>query len=161
MSSTIPAFKAALLARLEQIPASTWGGDQPTVARHDTQPDEPGPLIVLIKGATPGDPTGGNYGSGQQTASFGRLGREERYVVEVDTIAVGAATATAPEVEQQAYALAAVIEDSVRAWAHETPSFGGVVRWCLVTGLGDEAYRAPGGRAARVTIDLAVAARIY
>lgn len=152
-TSTIPAFKAALLARLQADAALAnvqvaWGVPHGELARE----------CVILGDARADDPTGGRAG-GQSSAALGTRAREERVVHELLVrVLLGASQQEATE---RAFAIAAAVEDSLRGWAAASPPFGGVVRWALVTGTPLEEFPAAGGeRMAIVTVEVATAERI-
>ena len=152
-SSTIPALKAALLARLQADAALagvqvSWGIPFGELARE----------CVILGDARAEDATGGRPG-GQSTVAIGTRAREERYLLELLVRVLKGASQQ--EVTERAFALAAAVEDSLRAWAGEAPPFGGVVRWALVTGTPLEEFPAANGeRMAIVTVEVAAAERI-
>lgn len=151
--TTIPAFKAGLLARLQADAGLAgvqvaWGLPFGSLARE----------LVVLGHVRAEDPTGGV--GGQSTASLGQRRREERYVLELVVRVVR--HATQQEVTERAFAIAAEIEQSVRAWGEEQPQFGGLVRWALVSSVELQEFPTEGNqeRLALVTVDLACAQRI-
>lgn len=158
-TSTIPTFKAALLARLAADAALT--ASQVQVSRVDPFPNEAAPEMVVVSRAMPTDALrDSSFGGGQSSAAIGRRSREERYVVEVLCRVLRSIQVSAPEVEDRAYALCAVVEQSVMAWAGESPPFGGLVRLAVVVRTEDWHGNDDQRREARVTVGIGVSVRI-
>lgn len=166
VQSTIPAFKAAFVARLKADSAIgaaappvlvTYG--LPGVADGRTLPRE----WVFVGDTEPTDPTHGDspYGGGQSTGAMGQLRREERYVLEVVVSVVGSGVDGQRPCTERAFAIAGAIETSLRTWQAQPNAIDLVVRWALVTSLfHSEGVTENGDHAASVTIDIACAARI-
>ena len=67
---------------------------------------------------------------GQTPRQLGRDGREERYTITLTVSVVGNETDAYAVLEARAYAIADLVDASLRAWRSTTPSaFGGVCRW--------------------------------
>jgi curli biogenesis system outer membrane secretion channel CsgG len=151
-TSTIPALKAALVARLQADGGLT--GVQ--VSYGLPAAEEPAREAVVVGNTRPDDPAGGR--GGQTSAAMGLQRREERYVLQVDVRVVR------PETQQtvtaRAFAIAAEVEDSVRTWGAASPAFGGAVRWALVTALWHEEAAGASARETVVHIDVACSERI-
>lgn len=153
-TSTIPAFKAALVARLQADASLTgvqvsYGMPYPPPGERET---------VLVLGTRADDPTGGS--GGQRAAALGQLRREERYVLELVVSVLKPAQEDQQDVTERAFALAAAIEDSIRTWGTASPPFGGLIRWAQVTSVTHSEPANAQEREAAVGIDLACAARI-
>lgn len=149
-SSTIPAFKAALVARLEAD--AGLAGVQVCYGPPGQRALEREAVLVL--GTRPDDPTGG--GGGQRTAAMGQHRREERYVVEVVVSVLRKARDDQQGTTERAFELAAAVEDSIRAWEDGSKP----VRWALVTGVSLREHANQDEREAEVSIDVACSARI-
>lgn len=145
-TSTIPAFKRALLARLAAD--ATLTGIQ--VCRQDPFPDQPADDRVVI----------GRARAEQTSAAIGNRSREERYTVDVVVQVIRSDQSSAADAEDRAYAIVALLEASLRAWMELPTPMSGVVRWGLVTSMEDWAGIGPGSREARVTTGVWVTARI-
>ena len=155
-TSTIPAFKRALKARLAADPA--LAGIQ--VFRADPFPDEPAEERIAIGRARPDDPfRTSSFGAGQTSATT-RRDREERYVVEVVVQVVVAKQNSAEAIEERAYEISALIEASIHAWGSEVPHFDGIVRMAQVSTTEDWQGLGEHTREARVTLGIAAAQRI-
>jgi hypothetical protein len=156
-TSTIPAFKAALTARLAADPALA----AVQVSEVDPFPDRAAEEMVVVSRALPNDALrDSTFGGGQTSAAMGRRGREERYVVEVLCRVLRSIQVPAPETENRAYALCAVVESSVMAWAGEVPPFGGLVRVAVVVRTDDWHGNDDQRREARVTVGIGCSVRI-
>jgi hypothetical protein len=145
-TSTIPDLKAALLTRLKAATGLanvqiTYGIPGPAAAERE--------WIML-----------GNARGDQESAAVGAQRREERYVLEVLVSVVRPLREDQKTVTERAYELAGAIEKSIRDWGSESPAFGGVVRWALVTGT-DLTERADSQeREAEVLVRVSCAQRI-
>lgn len=138
-TSTIPAFKAALLARLQADTALGAASPPVQVVWGHPYPRQPESELVMIGRANSQSDEGAEYPAGQRAAGLGRLSREERYTVEVTVSVLRKARDTSYQViETRAYQLAAAVESSLKAWAAQPTPFDGVVRWALVTACGDD-----------------------
>lgn len=164
-TSTIPAFKAALFARLQAdtligaaTPAVLVTYGLPGLGQRDL-PRE----WVFIGDTRPDDPTNGDspYRGGQSTGAMGQLRREERYVIEVVVSVVGAGLDGQKPTTERAFVIAGAVETSLRTWQAQANAIDNVVRWALVTSLyHDEGIDKAGDHACSVTIDIACSARI-
>lgn len=105
-ASTIPAVKAALVAIFETavtaVPAPpvtvSWGNPRGKKERD----------WVLV----------GNVRGEQRAAALGRSRRAEKYIVEVQVTSVRPNVETPQSVAERAYAIAAELEDAIRAAMH-------------------------------------------
>ncbi|MGE0025702.1 MAG: hypothetical protein AB7O78_01685 [Thermoleophilia bacterium] len=145
-TSSIPAFKAALLARLQADAALadvlvTWGYPHST---------KPGSEWVNL-GATTGI---------QATAAVGQKRREETYDQTVTVSCTSALKNEQQALSERAFAIAAAVEDSLRTWSMTPPFFDGVVRVALVTGMDLDEYVSNEEREARITLRISCAQRI-
>ena len=150
MPSTIPAFKAALLARLSAEAGLlgvqvSWGHPYPARLADE---------LIIIGNAT--------SAPGQSPVGLGSGDREEEYHVALLISVAGSARVTQQALEERAFELAAAIEQSMIAWQFEEAPFGGVVDWALVLSMQSAEVLAESGdaREASVTITVAVTARI-
>ena len=156
-TSSIPAFKAALKARL--LADAGLAGVQ--IVRVDPFPTRPANEHVVISQARARDVfRNSQFGGGQKSATIGRLAREERYVVDVVCRVLSSTQVTAEAIEERAYELAAAVQSSVDAWALERPQFDGLVRHAHVDSTEDWFSNDDKKREARVTIGIAVQTRI-
>lgn len=162
--STIPAAKAALVARLlADVNLGVAG-----VAVTYGLPAAPARQIsrewVFVGNSKPDDPTrgGSGYGGGQTSAMIGTRSREERYVLELIISVLQGQLETQQACTSRAFQIAGYIEASVRTWAATVPNaFDGVVRWAVVTAMHhSEGIVKSGDRVTDVFIDIAFAARI-
>lgn len=146
-TSTIPAFKAALLTRL-QADAGLTGVDLSYGVPFPRTPDREWVWL-------------GNAEGEQETAAMGQRRREETWVQEIVVSCIKPARESQQTLTERAFAITAVIEDSLRTWsALPGPVFGGVVRQALVIGTQLEELADESEREARVTIRVACANRI-
>lgn len=152
-TSTIPAFKTALITRLAARAGLT--GVQITYGF----PVRPEREWICVWGTRAADPTGGTAG-GQRSAPMGQQRREERYVLEIIVSVTLPLHESQQTVTERAFTLAAEIETSLREWATATPRFGGIVRWAQVTDMAHSEPADAQDREARVSIDVACAERI-
>lgn len=148
MPSTIPSFKAALLARLQAnagLAAAqiSWGNPYPA-----RMADE---LIII-----------GNATAGQNPVGLGSNAKEEQYELEILVSIAGSARTSQQTLEERAFTLAGVIETSIINWRTEASPFGGVVSWALVDSMssGEGISQSGDTREASVSIKLSVTARI-
>ena len=152
-TSTVPALKAALLARLQARPGLagvqvSWGRPHGALA----------PEWIMLGSTRAGDPTGEESG-GQSTAVLGRHRREERYVLDVWVSCIAAGLSEQQDLTERAYELVAEIEDELR----DDATVNGTVRTAQVTDASDltEAIADNGQqREARVRVQVACAERI-
>lgn len=152
-TSTVPALKAALLARLQARTGLTgvqitWGRPHGSLERE----------WIMLGDTRSVDPTGQEKG-GQSTAALGRQRREERYVLDVWVSVLKPALEEQSTVTARAYALVAEIENELRA----DGSVGGAVRWALITDASDlsEALaKNAQERESQVRVEIACAQRI-
>lgn len=158
--STAPAVKAAVAARLNAD--ALIGGGGVHVSHGHPHPLIGLPELVHVGRTRPVNRVGDRYQGGQTPRQLGRDGREERYTITLTVSVVGNETDPYATLEARAYAIADLVDASLRAWRFTTPSaFGGVCRWAIVTGVeDDEAIEIGRGREARVAIELSVAAAI-
>lgn len=153
-TSTVPALKAALLARLQARAdltgvQTTWG------VPHASLEDE----WIMLGDTTAGDPTGEERG-GQSAKVLGRRSREERYVLDIWVSVIGSGLEEQSVVTERAYELVAEIEDELG----DDPTVGGVVRTAQVVDASElvEAIAKKNGqsREAQVRVRVACAERI-
>lgn len=158
--STAPAVKAAVAARLNAD--ALIGGGGVHVSHGHPHPIVGLPELVHVGRTRPVNRVGDRYQGGQTPRQLGRDGREERYTITLTVSVVGNETDPYATLEARAYAIADLVDASLRAWRFTTPSaFDGVCRWAIVTGVeDDEAIEIGRGREARVAIELSVAAAI-
>jgi hypothetical protein len=104
MRSSVPGFKAALLARLGADPnitgpdlMVTWGNPYPL--------SESGELVVV-----------GNVANRKKAFVAGMTAANETYDLEVLVSVVGAVANDTPAREARAYALADAVDESIRTW---------------------------------------------
>lgn len=169
-TSTIPAFKAAVVARLTADGA--LGAATPPVHIAYGLPHTGLERDAVLVGNTRGDdPTDASQYPGGQT---GRIGhgttpeREERYVLECVVTVTRAFREPQQTVTERGFTIAAAIENSLRAWQVEATPYSGIVRWAQVTalyhvegtGTQTDGNGIPVERGSRVFIDIACSARI-
>ena len=150
MASSIPAFKAALLARLSAEAGLlgvqvSWGHPYPARLADE---------LIIIGNAT--------SAPGQRPVGLGSGDREEEYHLVLLISVAGSARIPQQALEERAFGLAATIERSMIAWQFEEAPFDGVVDWALVRSMESDGTIAESGdaREASVTITLAAVARI-
>ncbi len=102
MPSTVPRFKAALLARLQSAPGLagiqvSWGNPHPARLADE---------LIILATAT----------ALQTPGSLGTRERDERYTLDIIVSVSGPARATQQSLEERAFSLAAVIEKSIIDW---------------------------------------------
>ncbi len=138
-SSTIPAFKAALLARLTVDVALGAASPPVQVSWGHPYPKQPERDLVIIGRAESAADEGADFPGGQRSGALGRFSREERYVVTV-AVSVLRQNRDAPysDIETRAYQIASAVEVSLRTWAAQTIPYDGIVRWAFVTSCGDD-----------------------
>lgn len=148
MRSAVPAFKKALLERLEKTKALA----EVTVSWGNPYPDDAGDEVIII-GNTTGKGKGHVAGLSQANEVFS---------VDIIISVVGSAQTGLKELVERAYELAEAVDDSVIDWAKEPVKYGGVVTM-VVPGLWSdgEAVTDDGDwREASVITQLDVTARI-
>jgi hypothetical protein len=146
-TSTIPALKSALVARL-QADADL---SSVTVTYGPPQPGEFGSSEFVWVGAARGE---------QSTAAMGQKRREEVWIQDVVVSCVTALRNDQETLTERAFELAGVVEDSLRTWSTTQPFFGGVVRHALVVGMDLDEFVSTEEREARITMRVACAERI-
>lgn len=147
MSSSIPSFKAALLARLQADAGFagvqvSWGHPYPSRLQDE--------LIII-----------GNAGNErQEPVGFPTNAKEEEYSVAMLVSVTGPSRTPQQTLEERAFVLAAVIETSITAW--KATAFDAVVAWALAGGMSaKEVISEDGGtREASVSFAISVTARI-
>lgn len=154
--STIPALKAALRTRLSAD--AGLAGVQITYGH--PYPAAPAGEMIYLGNSKADNPTGGLFGPGQTSAAFGAQRREERYTLEVFASKRDSTRQDQQVLTERAFALAGVVEASIRAWGSASPVFGGLVRWVLVTSVDHIEALDDQNRYADVRLVLACAARI-
>jgi hypothetical protein len=164
-TSTIPAFKAALFARL-QADTGLGAASPPVLVTYGLpkqgQRDLPREW-VFVGNTRSEDPTNGEspYRGGQSTGAMGQLRREERYVLEVIVSVTGPGVDGQQPCTERAFVIAGLVETSLRTWQAQANAIDLVVRWALVTGLEHkEGVTENGDHSCTATIDVACAARI-
>lgn len=152
-TSTIPAFKSALVARLQAD--TDLAGVQVTYGL--PAPKGPDREWVWV----------GNAQATQETAAMGQRRREEEWTQEVVVSCLTPVRESQETLTERAFEIAGVVEDSLRAWlAPSEGPFGGVVRHALVVGMDlvEVVSTDPQGvakdREARVTVRISCANRI-
>lgn len=146
-TSTIPAFKAALLARLQ----ADSGLADVDVTYGLPFPRKPEGEWVWL---------GGVPDSSQETAAMGQRRREETWVQEVVVSCVRPVRESQQELTERAFVIAGVVETSLRTWSASPPYFGGVVREALVIGTSLEEFADAEEREARITVRIYCTNRI-
>lgn len=168
--STVPAFKAALLARLT-ADAALGAATPPVQIAYGLPHTGLERDAVMLASTRADDPTDASQYPGGQT---GRIGggsspeREERYVLEAVVTVTRAWREPQQTVTERAFAIAAAIETSLRSWQVAATPFDGIVRWAQVTSLehtegsstATDGNGVPIERGCRVFIDIACSARI-
>ncbi|MBT9154751.1 MAG: hypothetical protein DDT39_01430 [Firmicutes bacterium] len=142
MSSTVPRFKAALLARLQANTSLagiqiSWGNPHPARLADE---------LIIIDAAT----------ALQTLGSLGTRERDERYRLDIIVSVSGPARATQQSLEERAFALAAIIEKSVIDWRESGLPQG--VLWVQVEGISSGEAFTPQGDTREASAMLAVAA---
>lgn len=147
-TSSIPRFKAALLSRLQALPALagvqvSWG--HPTPARLEAE------LVMIGKATADHEPEG-----------LGTDAREERYRLDITVSVAGPGRTSHRTLEERAFVLAGAVESSIVAWRTEANPFGGTVSWAVPDGLstGEAVSESGDSREASVLLTLACVARI-
>lgn len=162
--STIPAFRAALLARLE---ADVLLAGVQVVIGHPF-PAAPAAELVIIGDSSSGATNlAGMFGGGQSSAAIGQRSREERYITALVCSVITRNLNDQQVIEERAMAIAGVIEASVRGWAGGATPWAGITLplgarfgWVLVNAVQLSQHFGDVQREARATIELAVSARI-
>jgi len=152
-TSTVPALKAALLARLTA--RAGLAGVQITYGKpHSSLEDE----WIMLGDTSAGDPTGEER-AGQSSKVIGRRSREERYLLDVWVSVIGSGLEEQQVVTERAYELVAEIEDELG----DDPTVNGIVRTAQVADASEltEAIAKNGQhREAQVRVRVACAERI-
>lgn len=146
-TSTMPAFKAALVTRLQAD--SDLSGVNVTYG--PPTPGEWAEREFIWIGAARGE---------QTTAAMGQKRREEVWIQDVVVSCVSAMRNPQDDLTERAFVLAGQVEDSLRTWSTTQPFFGGVVRQALVVGMDLDEFVNDQEREARVTMRVACAERI-
>ncbi len=155
--SSAPRVKRALVQRLRDDPALS--GVQ--VSHGHPYPEKPEGALIEVRRSRPADPVGVMPGGHTQAAHGSRGEREERYTIDVVVTVQATPRNRYPDMEEQAYAIASLVDANVRAWQQTTPAaFDGVARWVLVSSTEDDEALDNDAREASVLVTLAVAARI-
>ncbi len=162
--STIPAFRGALLTRLQ----ADGGLAGVQVVRGNPFPAAPLGEMVSIGNCTAGSTNlAGAYGGGQSSAGIGTRSREERYVTDVICSVITNERNDQGTVEDRAMAVAGVITDSIRAWAAGATPWTGISLptgarwgWVLVNSVTLTLHMGDTQREARATVELACSARV-
>jgi hypothetical protein len=145
-TSTIPALKAALVTRLD----ADAGLDGVQVSYGIPAPAGPDREWVWVAGAR----------GVQVTAAMGQRRREETWTQDIVVSVVKPVREPQQTITERAFAIAGVIEDSLRTWSSAPPYFGGIVRHALVVATDLEEFVSNEEREARITIRLDCAQRI-
>ena len=147
-TSSIPRFKAALLSRLQSLPALSgvqvsWG--HPLPARLEGE-------LVLI----------GDVASDTEPAALGSGAREERYRLEITVSVAGTSRTPHRTYEERAFVLAGIVESSITAWRTEVNPYGGTVAWAIpgVSATSEGVSTSGDAREAKVLLTVECAARI-
>lgn len=143
--STIPAFKAALYTRIDSAVGTvqvSYGPPTNTVFGEREW--------VWI----------GNATSSQVSAAMGQRRREEAWIQDVIVSCVAPNRESHQTLTERAYAIAALIEDSLRTWSAPGSAFDGVVRTALVVGSPFEEFLSETERESRVTLRIECTNRI-
>lgn len=164
-TSTIPAFRTALLARLA---AATWPTATPQIARSHPYPERTEDELVYLAGTRDDDPLGSQFGGGQMPFAMGMAKRQERYVQTVMVSIVRNARDDVADMEARAFVLVGVIDANVLAWALAATPFDGVLTFCEVVStrldpphlVASEGGQTPPSREVLITMDLSCAAEI-
>jgi hypothetical protein len=146
-TSTIPALKSALVARL-QADTDLFAV---TVTYGPPQPGEFASKEFIWVGAARSE---------QNTAAMGQKRREETWIQDIVVSCLTALRNDQETLTERAFELAGVVEDSLRTWSTTQPFFGGVVRWALVVGMDLDEFVDTEEREARLTMRVACAERI-
>jgi len=142
--STIPAFKAALYTRLD----SALGTVQVTYGV--PAPAGPEREWVWLGGAR----------ATQVSAAMGQRRREEEWVQDIVVSCVSPTRESHQTLTERAFAIAALIEDSLRSWSDPGTPFGSVVRTALVVATDLEEFVSTEERESRITVRVACTHRI-
>ena len=147
-TSSIPRFKAALLSRLQSLPALSgvqvsWG--HPLPARIE------GELILI-----------GDFAADVDPVALGTGAREERYRLEITISVAGTSREPLRTYEERAFVLAGLVESSILAWRTEVNPYGGTVAWAIPgVSAGSEGVSASGdAREAKLLLAVTCVARI-
>jgi hypothetical protein len=147
-TSTVPAFKSALVARLQAD--SDMAGV--VITYGPPQPGEFGEPELVWVGAARG---------AQRTAAMGQKRREETWDQDIIVTCKTALRNDQETLTERAYEIAGVIEDSLRAWSQVGGAyFGDIVRHGLVVGMDLDEFVSTEEREARITMRVACAQRI-
>lgn len=146
-TSTIPAFKADLVARLQADGGLSgvnvvYGPPQPSVLAGDEW--------VGV----------GNVSTNQIAAALGQLRREEVYTVDVVVLVQGRDRNSHQTLTERAYTIAGVVETSVRTWTSIFADNGAILAEIVGLDLEEGEAVAAAGRASQVTVRVQVTARI-
>jgi len=144
VTSTVPTFKAALFTRLD----SALGAVQVTYGR--PAPAGPEREWVWI----------GDARAVQASAAMGQRRREEEWTQDVVVSCISPVREPQQTLTERAFAIAALIEDSLRVWSAPGNAFGGVVRTALVVATDLEEPVSVEEREARITVRVACTNRI-
>lgn len=151
-ASTVPAFKAALLARLQGDSTltadSTATGGKLTIAWGDPHPERAESGLVAI-GAT-------SSRTVEYTASMTQA--NERYEVSVLVSVIDRVNNSREALWTRAYALADAVTESLRAW--NATGLDGVVERAWVTGSSDDEAVDAAIREASITLTVSVLGRM-
>lgn len=163
--STIPAFKAALLARL-QADVLIGAATPPVPILYGMPPlgqSDIGREFVLLGWTRDDDPTNGsgNFRGGWSTVSLGRNRTvEERYVLECAIVVVGPGIDGQQTSTERAFEIFQLVAQSLAIWQADSPPISGIVRWALVCGLRHQEGHPGEGFRAIVNFDIACSARL-
>lgn len=146
--STIPAFKAALYARL-QANTSLGAAVQPVQILYGLPAQGQSDIrreVVLLGWTRAEDPTNGagNFRGGWSTAALGATRSvEERYVLDGAVINVGAGVDGQQACTERGFQIFQAIAASLEVWQAQPMPIDGVVRWALITAVQHEEGRTP------------------
>ena len=139
-TSAVPAFKSALVARLQADSGLTGV----PVTYGPPQPGEWTEKEFVWVGAVRGD---------QATATIGTKSRDERWIQDIVVSCVTALRNDQETLTERAYAIAAEVEGSLRAWSQVVgAAFDGLVIHALVVGLDLDENVSTEERESRVTM---------
>lgn len=144
--STVAQFKAACLSRFRAEAGLSgvqiaWGNPYPARASDE--------LIII------GDARGR-----QRPTGLGTTAQEVEYHTPVLISVAGHSSRSQQAQEERAWALFAVIQDSITRWRTEATPFGGVVSWALVSEWTTAEALSGDVREASITVTISVEARI-